>query len=72
MSIQFSDDTLAEKFMEMVENVASIKTKLEDFPDLKKKVEKHERAYNVGKYAAVPALTALHVTLRGVLSKIGL
>lgn len=70
--LQFSDAAVAEKFMEMVENVASIKTTLEDLPDLKKKVERHERAYNVGKYVAVPALTALHVTLRGVLTKIGL
>jgi hypothetical protein len=70
--IQFSDETLAGKFMEMAENVATIKTKLEDLPELKKTVEKHEKVYTVGKYAAVPVLTAFHVTIRSVLTKLGL
>jgi hypothetical protein len=71
MSIQFSDDALAEKFLEMAENVASIKTKLEDFPELRATVAKHERAYNVGKYAAIPAYGALHLGVKHLLTKIG-
>lgn len=76
MSLQFSDSILTEKFLEMAENVATIKTKMEvhieDFKETKDLVNKHERVYTVGKYAAFPALTALHISLRSVLTKIGL
>lgn len=72
MSISFNDDVAAAKFMEMVENVATIKERLEVLPELKKKVEKHEKVYTVGKYAAVPVMTAFHVTIRGLLTKLGL
>lgn len=76
MSIQFSDDVLTEKFLEMAENVATIKTKIEvhteDLRATRKLVDKHETVYTVGKYAALPALTALHVSLRSVLSKLGI
>ena len=72
MSIQFSDDALAEKFWTMAEDVATIRTKLEDLPELRATVAKHEKVYTVGKYAAVPVLTAFHVTIRSVLAKLGL
>jgi len=71
MSINFSDDAVAQKFFEMADNVSSIKTKLEELPEIKKKVEKHERAYNIGKVATVPALGLFHVAFRHVLNKLG-
>ena len=75
MSLQFSDESVATKFFEMADNVASIKAKLElhtdDFKEVKKKVEKHERVYNVGKYAAVPALGLIHLSLKHLFSKLG-
>jgi len=72
MSINFTDHVAAEKFIEMAENVAAIKAKLEDLPALRATVEKHEKVYTVGKYAAIPVLTAFHVTIRSVLQKLGL
>lgn len=71
MAIQFSDDTLAEKFLEMAENVATIKTKLEDLPELRATVAKHERIYTVGKYAAIPVYGALHLGVRHILTRLG-
>lgn len=71
MSTQFSDDAVTTKIFEIAENVAAMKERLEDLPGIKEKVEKHERAYNVAKYAAVPAMTAFHVSLRSLLQKIG-
>ena len=71
MSIQFENYEAAAKFIEMAENVASIKTTLEDLPELKKKVEKHERAYNFGKWAAVPVFGVVNVALRHVWTKLG-
>ena len=76
MSIQFSDDVLTEKFLEMAENVATIKTKIdvhtEDLKVTKKLVDKHERVYTVGKYASVPALAVFHLGLKHLLTKLGL
>lgn len=72
MAIQFSDEAVAAKFFEMADNVATIKTKLEDLPEMKEKIDKHERAYNVGKVAAVPALGLLHFSFKHILSKLGL
>ena len=71
MSIQFNDELAASKFLEMAENVATIKTRLEDLPEMKKKIEKHERIYNVGKYAAVPVLGLTHLAFKQLLSKLG-
>ena len=71
MSLQFSDDNVATKFIELCENVSMIKTKLEDLPTLQKTVAKHERVYTVGKYAAVPIYGALHLGVRHLLTKIG-
>jgi hypothetical protein len=71
MSINFSDDQLATKFMEMVENVATIKERLEVLPELKKKVDRHETVYKVGKYAAVPTLGLLHIGFRQFFNKLG-
>jgi hypothetical protein len=71
MSIQFENYEAATKFIEMAENVAAIKTKLEDLPALRATVDKHEKVYTVGKYAALPVLTAFHVTIRSVLQKLG-
>ena len=72
MSIQFSDDTMAEKFIQMAENVATIKEKLEELPAIKEKVDKHERAYTVGKFLGVPALGAFHLGVKHILTKLGL
>lgn len=71
MSIQFENYEAATKFIEMAENVAAIKTRLEDLPELKKKVEKHERVYNVGKYASVPLLGIFHLAARQFWNKLG-
>ena len=75
MSINFSDDLLTEKFLEMAENVATIKTKIEvhteDLRATKKLVDKHEKVYTVGKYASVPALGLFHLGFKHLLSKIG-
>ena len=69
--LQFSDETAATKFIELCENVATIKTQLGDLPELKATVAKHERVYTVGKYAAVPIYGALHLGVRHLLTKIG-
>jgi hypothetical protein len=71
MSIQFSDDVMAEKFVGLCENVAAITEKLRDLPELKATVEKHERVYTIGKYAAVPVYGALHLGVKHLLTKIG-
>jgi hypothetical protein len=71
MSIKFTDHVAAEKFIEMAENVAAIKAKLEDLPELKKKVERHERAYTIGKYASVPVLGIFHLAARQFWNKLG-
>lgn len=62
---------MAERFITMAENVSAMKEKLEILPELKKTVDKHERAYNVGKVVAVPALGLFHVGIKHLLSKIG-
>lgn len=71
MSIQFSDDVMAEKFVCLCENVATITEKLQDLPELKATVAKHERVYTVGKYAAVPLYGVLHIGVKHLLAKIG-
>ena len=71
MPIHFTDHVAAEKFIEMAENVAAIKTKLEDLPELKRKVEKHERIYTVGKYASIPVLGIFHLAARQFWTRLG-
>ena len=71
MSLQFSDETVATKFIELCENVSTIKSQLETLPELRATVAKHDRVYNIGKVAAVPALGLFHVGFKHFLTKIG-
>lgn len=72
MSIQFSDDVVAQKFFEMADNVATIKEQLTELPALKEKVDKHEKVYTIGKFLGVPALAGFHLAVKHFLIKIGL
>ena len=71
MPIAFSDDSVAQRFFELCENVAVIKEQMEEVKEMKVLVTKHETAYNVGKVAAVPALGLFHIMVKHVLTKFG-
>ena len=76
MSIKFSDHVVAEKFLQMADDVSATKTLVEEMKtrsvETEKLVNKHETAYTVGKWATAPALISFHVGLRHILNKLGL
>jgi hypothetical protein len=55
----------------MVKYMQMLVDRTDCLPDLKKKVEKHDRVYHMGKWLVVPALAAFHVGLKSLLSKLG-
>lgn len=71
MTIQFSDDVMVEKFIGLCTDVAEMKKDIKSFGRTQELAEKHEKVYTVGKYAALPVLSALHLSLRSLLAKLG-
>lgn len=72
MSLQFSDDALAAKFLQMVDDVAAIKTATDDLPELRKTVEQHDRLVTFAKWTGLPILATFHLGVKHLLSKVGL
>ena len=71
MTISFSDEAVAQRFFQMADDVSTIKERLQELPEIKAKVEKHETAYKVGKILGLPALGLFHISIKHFLSKIG-
>ena len=72
MSIQFSDDVVAQKFFDLCEDMSTIKESLRDYPETKRRVEKHEQIVKTGKWLTAPLLIALQTSVHGLLKKVGL
>lgn len=50
----------------------SLSDNIADVAEIKEKVDRHERAYDVAKYYGLPSFAVLHWGVRSFLSKIGL
>lgn len=71
MSNDHFDHVISEKFIELCENVATIKNDMTEMKELKEKVEKHDRIYEYGKWSAVPIVAGIHIGVRHLLQKLG-
>jgi hypothetical protein len=58
---------------QVLRSLGAIETKLDlvcaDYSKTKEKVERHERAYQAGKFLSVPLLAGLHLALKHIFTK---
>ena len=55
----------------VVQHLQFIVDKCADLPELKRKVERHDRIVSVGKYILVPTIGVFNLSMRHILSKFG-
>lgn len=67
----FNDHVISEKFIELCENVATIKDDMIEMKQLKQTVEQHDRIVQYGKWTALPILAGIHIGLKHILNKLG-
>lgn len=73
--VKFDNYESATKFIQLCEDVASIKTDVRTLKEIQPLVEKHERMYSIAKWASAPMLVALvapiNTGMRQLLQKLG-
>lgn len=71
MSNAFNDHVMSEKFIQLCEDVATMKSDIKEVAAMKIIVERHDRIYQYGKWTAVPVIALLHLGVKHLLQKIG-
>lgn len=74
MSLQFSDEVMAQKFLDLVADVADIKAAVSvaDLPEMKRVLEVHDRKIWYAQVFGAPVLAGFHLGIKHFLSRIGL